>query len=326
LVLRGSQHEEMRRAPLAVGLRLTCGKILFVLPLSMLRAALVAASLVAASGASSLGADHLVAAITSSGRVLRGVVDARTDDARLWVRVQEGPAVLASSFDWQDVLAATLDGQAIDVADLRSRVGDLASAGPRIATLTPATSPESLPTPIPVTPTRRVRVRNLEILDACLVNLDRDVEPDGLTVSIAAIGDDGRPLAVRGSLQVRLFGERRPADAASLDVFEVLDDWSQRVTAVDFVDGVATYELRFRKTAPEWEFDLLPDALIEARLGAFGHGNYAASAPVIVRAFNPLRDNLQLREGTRFLPRELHGRNPSSLPEFRDGLWFNWWW
>ena len=133
----------------------------------------------------------------------------------------------------------------------------------------------------------RVRVRSLQIVDACLVNLDRDVEPDGISRSrMAAIGDDGRPTAVRGSLTARLFGEQRPNDVAIV-AFPELDHWTQPVRPADFVDGVATYELRFRGTAPEWQYDLLPDAVLDVTLGAFGQGNYAASTPVVSSAVQP---------------------------------------
>jgi hypothetical protein len=170
-----------------------------------------------------------------------------------------------------------------------------------------------------------VPLRSVEILDACLINLDRDVEPDGLRIAIAAIDADGRPVVVRGSLTARLFGERRPNDAPVVD-FPELDRWSQRVVPADFVDGIAAYELRFRRTAPEWQFDLLPDAVLEVRLGAFGHGNYAAAAPVVIRPFNPIRDDRQQRLGSRFFPREIHGRPPASTPATRDGLWLHWTW
>ena len=148
---------------------------------------------------------------------------------------------------------------------------------------------------------RAPRVRNIEVLDACLVNFDRDVEPDGLAITIAAIGDDGLPVAVRGSLEARLFGERRPNDARVV-AFPELDRWTQPVKADDFVDGVVTFNLPFRRTAPEWQFDLLPDAVVEVRLGVFGDGNFAASAPVVIRQFNPLRDNRQQHLKSRFMP------------------------
>jgi hypothetical protein len=144
-------------------------------------------------------------------------------------------------------------------------------------------------------------------------------------VSIAALDDAGAPMAVRGNLTARLYGEHRPGSVRDV-TFGTLDEWTQPVTAVDFASGVATYELRFRRTAPEWQFDLLPDALVEVSLLAFGEGRFSASAPVVIRAFNPLRDNQQLLLKSRFLPREHHGPPPSSMPMNRDGLWLHWTW
>ena len=92
----------------------------------------------------------------------------------------------------------------------------------------------------------------------------------------------------------------------------------------DFVDGVATYQLPFRRAAPEWQFDLLPDGILTAQLGAFGHGNFASSKPVVIRPFNPLRDNLQLLEETRFLPGELRGRKTRNRLAPENGLWLHW--
>ena len=155
-----------------------------------------------------------------------------------------------------------------------------------------------------------MRVRNLNVVSACLVNLDRDVAPDGIEVSIVAVGDDGAPVAVRGSLRAELFGESGALSRERQPEFGVLDRWSERVRAEDFVDGVATYCLPFRRAAPEWQFDLLPDAVLTVQLGATGHGNFSATAPVVLREFNPLRDDLQQHRGTRFLPNEVQGWRP----------------
>jgi hypothetical protein len=154
------------------------------------------------------------------------------------------------------------------------------------------------------------------------VNLDRDVEPDGIEVTIVAVGYDGLPVAVRGSLRAELHGERRNVGDPS-PRFDELGRWTQRVQSEDFVDGAATYCLPFRAVSPEWEFDVLPDAVITVQLGATGHGNFSASAPVAVRLFNPLRDDLQQWEGTRFLPNEVRGREPRMLGR-PAGMW-QWW-
>jgi hypothetical protein len=285
----------------------------------MVRAALgayiVAIALAACAAAES---PARVAVRTADGRELGGVVDARTNDAELWIRSEQGPVVMATGVAWDAVTSAVVDGQTVDAATLQERSSGLATEGSP-SFLGPAGSAlisnRSGPGFV-----RRARVRNLQIVDACLANLDRDVEPDGLTVTIAAIGDDGRPMAVRGSLTARLFGENRPNDAAVV-AFPELDHWTQPVTTRDFVDGLATYELRFRGTAPEWQWDLLPDAVLDVTVGAFGQGNYAASAPVVVRQFNPLRDHQQLRYGSRFMPNELRGREPASSPVTTEGLW-----
>jgi hypothetical protein len=173
------------------------------------------------------------------------------------------------------------------------------------------------------TAARAPRVRSLVIVDACLANLDHDVEPDGLAVTVAALDEFNRPTPVRGNLAVRLFGQRQSNLRSDVE-FGELDRWTEPLTPGQFVDGVATVELRFRRAAPEWQLALLPDAMIEVRLGAYGEGNFAASAPVLLRPFNPLRDWHQLYEGTRFLPGEWHGREPRSMPTRDAGLWTLW--
>ena len=259
-----------------------------------------------------IAAAETVTVQTLDGRDLRGVVDARTDDERLWLRQEQAGVSLAVSLSWSDVESAALDGNAIETSALRERAAELASIAPRWSA-GPATA-DTGAAPLkhaPLAIARQPAVRSVEIVGACLVNLDRDIEPDGLLLSVAAINDRGQPVPVRGSLAVRLIGEHRPA--AVYDVtFDELDRWSQPVSPRDFVDGIATYELRFRRTAPEWQFDLMPDAVLDLTLGAFGEGDFAAAAPVVLRQLNPLRDERQLLTGTRFIPGELAGRNPLS--------------
>jgi hypothetical protein len=221
------------------------------------------------------------------------------------------------------VAAAALDGEAIESWELRERRAELSSAGPRWG-FDGGASAAGAGAPVEYAAIERpAQVRNLEIVDACVVNFDRDVEPDGIEIFIAAVGDNGAPLAVAGSLTVALLGERRPA-RVSVVQFGELDRWTQPVAPGDFVDGVATYQLPFRRSAPEWQFDLLPDSIVTAQLGAFGHGNFAASKPVVIRPFNPLRDNLQLLEETRFLPGEWRGRKTRNTLAPENGLWLHW--
>jgi hypothetical protein len=261
---------------------------------------------------------------TLDGRDLTGAVDSRTDGDSLWLRLQEQQIVMTLAISWDEIVSARVDEKTIEPAALQEAAAKLATPGPTTLIEEAIVPPSYLVEPFAMASgARRARVRNVEIVDAQLINLDRDVEPDGLQVTIAAIGDDGLPLAVRGNLRAELAGERRPAATAGV-YFGELDRWSERVEPEDFVDGAACYTFRFRRTAPQWQFDLLPDALLTVKLSAAGHGNYAASAPVILRKINPLRDNLQLLEGTRFLPQEIHGRRPSDRFGPQNGLWLQW--
>lgn len=271
----------------------------------------------AAANASEAAESH-VTVETTDGRTVSGVVDERTNGDTLWLRIAEGNVVLTVPAAWSDVSKATLAGDEAAVADLRQRRIELASAGPKLSSLAVA-APETVVQAAFMAP-RTPRVRNLEIIDAGLVNLDRDVEPDGLSVTIVAVGFDGAPVAVRGTLRAELHGERRSVEDPA-PRFEELGRWTQRVRSEDFVEGVATYCLPFRSASPQWEFDIMPDAVLTVQLGASGHGNYAASAPVALRHFNPLRDELQQWEGTRFLPNEVRG---DFRGEREAGMWL-WW-
>ena len=147
------------------------------------------------------------------------------------------------------------------------------------------------------------RIAALEI-EAVLVNLDRDVEPDGFELVIAAIDVHGRAVPVRGSITARLVGERDEEHSGRIR-FEELQRWSQPVARADFLDGVASYALRFRTVRPEFDWELIPYALLNVRLGIYGEGNFEASVPVMIRQFNPYRDQLQKYERSRFLRNEL---------------------
>jgi hypothetical protein len=292
------------------------------------------AVLICVLGSAKLQAAEVVGVETVDGRTLRGVIDARTDRQTLWLRLEENGIVLSVPVSWDNISSAVVDDTAIGVEELRARRGELQSEGPRwlipeVEVLVDATI--AAPQSASVVQAgywgavgRGVRVRNLDVVSACLVNLDRDVAPDGIEVSIVAVGDDGAPVAVRGSLRAELFGESGALSHERQPEFGVLDRWSERVRAEDFVDGVATYCLPFRRAAPEWQFDLLPDAVLTVQLGATGHGNFSATAPVALREFNPLRDDLQQHRGTRFLPNEIEGWRPQDPFGAELGRW-QWW-
>ena len=244
---------------------------------------------------------------------MRGEIDSRSDDRLLWIRHEEEGIVLVTSVKWTDVAAATLAGETIEIEELQQRLAELASEGPR-GYLTeykvrklpnPDQAPVALPAGVQASYHAPVSSRIVSIeVDAIPVNLDRDVEPDGLEVFVAAFNEQGIPVPVRGNLYARLWGQRSEPHGSPIR-FESLQRWSHPVRQQDFVEGVASYPLRFRTVRPEFDFELWPDALLNVRLGVPGQGNYEATSPVMLRYFNPLRDRLQVYEGSRFFRGEL---------------------
>jgi hypothetical protein len=75
---------------------------------------------------------------------------------------------------------------------------------------------------------------------------------------------------------------------------------------------------------PEFDIELCTAANLNARLGVVGDGSFAATAPVVLREFNPYRDQLQLYEGTRFFPNEL-SRFPRPRFDGTPGIFRNDW-
>ncbi|MDC0935822.1 hypothetical protein OAS39_06015 [Pirellulales bacterium] len=251
---------------------------------------------------------------TVNDRTLVGEIDTRTDGRQLWIRRQSEHIVLATPVEWSSITSAHLNGAPIEVPALAEAASQLASPGPvaflaekivgdeHRSELATASWNAELNGPRDWRPTRR-RIGNIEI-DAYLVNLDRDVEPDGVEVVVAAIDVHGHSAAVRGSLSARLTVERSDYHTGRTQ-FETAQRWTRPVAVVDFVDGAASYRLPFRTVRPERDLELQSLGLLNVRLGVAGQGNFEASVPLSIRPLNPVRDSLQLLEGSRILRDEL---------------------
>ncbi|MEM8945444.1 MAG: hypothetical protein AAGD11_09685 [Planctomycetota bacterium] len=257
---------------------------------------------------------------TNDGRIFTGEVDDQTNEHRLWLRQESEQIMLTSSFAWTEIAAATDGERDLAGKSIPTAIQALATSEPEGFLLQPSIDPvvvacsdcETHPRNGPARDSRRRPVRSLE-MEAFLVNLDRDVEPDGIQLAIAALDEQGLPVSVKGSLAVRLWGERIQPHG-SLVRYESIEQWSQRVDVEDFVDGTASYPMRFRRVNPEFDTALHADALVNVRLSVFGQGNFEASVPVQIRAFNPVRDRLQLTRGSRLFPDELTENVRRQLP------------
>ncbi len=254
---------------------------------------------------------------TAKGRVLTGKVDEQTDDQLLWIRQEDQQILLTTSVPWSTIVAASEDGENLPLDQLptllRARTTSEPSLGfsvQRVAYHAPADCQGTCQSRL--VPRRTAQVRSLNV-EAFLVNLDQDVEPDGLELIVSALDEHGLPVPVKGSLSVELWGERIHSHG-SLVRYENLERWTQPVVPVDFSNGVVSYAFRFRTTQPEQDTGLHSDALVQVRLGVFGEGNFSASAPVQIRRFNPFRDRLQLTRGSRFLPNERTQEGRHQLP------------
>ena len=247
---------------------------------------------------------------TSDGRILTGEVDEQTNANRLWLRQEKENILLTCSIAWNEITFASNKHDELDLQQLPKLLPNLATRQPVGFLIQQASGAE--PFPYKQKNKQRLRIRSLEV-DAFVVNLDRDVEPDGLQLSIAPIDEYGNAVPVKGSLSARLWGERLHPHG-SLQRYQQVEQWSQRVEKTDFADGVANYRLRFRKINPEIDVALHAEALVNVRLSVFGVGNFQASVPVLIRPFNPVRDRLQLTRGVRFLPNELTENVLQRLP------------
>lgn len=228
------------------------------------------------------------------GRTLTGYVDRRTDDGVLWLRFIRDAVALTTGFTWDLI-------ERVDVGDEQHSPQSFRQIAARFASEAPAVLPPSTSgKPVRMSTTRRRslppvnppsnRIRSLEV-EAQVDNWNRDAESDGIALRVAPRTYDGRVLPVEGIISVQLVG-RNFVNGDDAEAFPLLGQWSQRVRAVDF-DG--SWGAVYRLSAPLNHDDnqaILAVGMVEARLNVFGQGDFEAVAPVHLRTYNPIRDQL----------------------------------
>lgn len=244
--------------------------------------------------------------LTTDGRVLRGEIDERSNERLLWVRHDSERIQLTTSVRWEKVAEISIDGTKVEESFAKEDLLKISTKAPQgmLAEYEVRRNPAvKLAHHVVYQSQPEGHVVSIEA-DAYLVNFDRDVEPDGFELAIAAFDDRGLQVPVRGNLYVELWGQRSELHGSPIR-FEELQRWSESIRHEDFIDGTAIVPLKFRSVRPEFDFKLWPEALIKVRLGVPGEGNFATTAPVMLRQWSPFRDRLQIYEGSRFLPNEL---------------------
>jgi hypothetical protein len=249
----------------------------------------------------------------ASGRTFTGELDARTDQDRLWLRRQQGSALVLRPLQWDRVLAVRVAGEELSGEAFRGLVRQFRQTNPAPASpagtkqlvLNGSAGPEdwSAGSPPPVRPPQTPRVCSLAI-DAEVARWNPNVEADGLLVHVYPLGADGGVVPVRGTLEVEWLGRRidsvNPATAFSRQAH-----WEVPVHEEDFGLEGAVYRLPFQSVQPEFDLAVARYGAVHARLSVPGQSTFEATAGTVrVRPPSPVRDQLQLDTGHRFFPQE----------------------
>jgi len=259
-----------------------------------------------------------VSVVTHDGRSHHGVVDSRTDQAALWLRHDEPTAALAFEVAWDKIAVVAVDGLEIPQADWQTQLGQIVEHRPALSVLLGPV--ERTPDPVASSPSRATarqpRIAAIALI-AHLANWDSDAQADGIEVIVAAFDRTGQAWPVRGDLTVRLLGQRQTRSYRS--TFGELQRWTEPVKAAHFGDPrfedattTARYRLPFRALEPEADLRIAPEAVVHASLGVAGQGRFEATASLLVRKYNPLRERLQQRTGRRHF--QVERARPPSIP------------
>lgn len=235
------------------------------------------------------------------GRELTGEVDARTDRDRLWLRIAAPSITIFKPIQWSDIIRAQIGDRQLAPSNFRELAPSLRSELSRDFFETGASTQPARQQDEPPVLIRR-KVRSLHIY-AHLANWDKDVNVDGLELRVFPVDENHTVVPVDGKLQVQLIGQfvRRTGQRGE---FGDLGRWTRRVRIDDFGFLGATYRIPFRAISPEFDRDVDAAGLVHARLGVPGQGDFEASVAVRIRTSSPIRDQLWLREHTRFFRTE----------------------
>ena len=257
-----------------------------------------------------------VSVITKSGRTFRGAVDAKSSDTHLWLRFGSTRAQLLRPIDWSNVESVTYEGRVLDSAASRKLAAELKSVAPKMPSKigvrreNQRSDAELAQQALAQSPARAV---SLEIT-AYAANWDRDVEVDGLVITVTPRDEYGQILPTSGTLEVELISEmsrvRETITAGESRIRnERIGRWTQRVAPEHFDALGASYRLPFQAIHPEFTPSLINLSLVNAKLSAPGSGTLNASTTAVrIRPLSTFRDRYENRHGGRFAPIERTGR------------------
>lgn len=252
---------------------------------------------------------------TTDRGVVTGLVDPRTDERALWVRRQTPQILLSNAIPWNVVVAVVHKDVEIEKSVFQRTAANYAVEAKSLF----AGPPTRRSFPTGGKADRKSAPVATVAVDAWPASFDRDVEVDGLIVSLAALDRRGAAVAVRGNFSARLVVEEYAVQTGRIR-FREGQRWTEQVAVEDFLDGVACYRLPFRVLQPERNLQLRSVALLNVRLSVAGEGNFSASTPVTIRPLDPFRDRLQLETGRRFAAGEIVSPPPTGQLRLPNAL------
>ena len=221
----------------------------------------------------------------ASGRELTGVLDSRTDDAKLWLRWAAGNVELQRPIAWEQIKSVDLDGVSIEVQKLQEQAAKLATPG-RTTQLRPA----SLETP-PRSSLATLRAVQSIRCDAWLANWDADAEFDGLILQVVSLDQFGNAVTAQGTIDADLTTiDYQPAYLNSSSGGRVptsLGHWSQRW------DSHGQNRLDLLGQDPQRDRKLDRYAVLKVRVTIPGSGVFEQQIDgVRTRPFSPIQNAL----------------------------------
>jgi hypothetical protein len=242
----------------------------------------------------------------ASGRHFTGFVDARTNPSQLFLRVAQNSIILLRPINWDCIASARVGGRSLSAGELRAAIPDLKSAGPTAGSEDEPSrraQPPSTTASVIAAAAGQVQVRAIQI-EATLGHWMPGTETSGIVVTVWPIDGQGNLVAVDGTLEVELFGQKFTVVTEG-NGFPCIGRWVAAVNSADFGPTGAVYQFPFQAVHPDFTFDLEPHGLVHARLSVPGQGVFEASqAMVRVRPYSSVRDRAQQTTGSRFLPTE----------------------
>ena len=266
-----------------------------------------------------VGAEPLTVRL-ESGRVFSGEIDSFTSQKSLVLRSGQGGATVRRPIEWARITAAWHQSRSVALAELPQlaemlKVKDtenIAAANGNLLAAAHAAAAFNGPSDPTLQRLPEERITTISF-DAQIANWDGDVETDGLVLLIQPLDGDGRITPAGGTMEIELFAPQRRefhhAPRSGGDTLERIERWTRAVRIDDFGNSGVRLRLPFGAVHPELDDDWLAYGLVHVRMTAPGHGVFDDSRDgVRIRPWAPLRDQLELNTGRRFLPTEALGR------------------